>query len=446
MTIRRALASRTPALLQDQAFRRYWSGQTISMFGDQASSVALPLVAVLALHADAAQMGILGSLVWLPSLLFGLHAGAMVDRRGHRRVTMITADVGRAALLASIPVAYGFGVLTLWQLYAVAFGTGLLCVLFTVSDPALFVMLVRCDQYVDGTQLIYGSRALSFVGGPSIGGLLVQLLSAPVAVLADALSFLGSAFFLSRIRPAEPPPCRDDGALTAGARYIRRTAIIRAALIAFSTVNFFNFAFLALFALYAVRDLGVAPGLLGLVLGTGAVGGVAGALVARRLAARIGAGRVLTVCCFIYTAPLALVPLAGGPRPLVLAMLTAAWFVSGFGVMALDVSAGAIFASVIPDDLRSRVSGAFQAVNYGTRPVGALVGGFLATEIGLRSTLWVLVVGGMSAVLWLLPSPMSRYRLPTDPLSDAYRAPDYPDLSELITEPGDELTGEPVQV
>jgi len=278
MTLRRRIAARVPALLRDQAFRRYWSGQTISMFGDQISSIALPLVAVLTLHASPAQMGLLAALEWLPSLLFGLHAGALVDRRGHRRMTMITADVGRCALLASIPLCYALGALTLWQLYGAAFGTGLLSVLFTVCDPALFVTLVPDDQYVDGNSLIYGSRALSFVGGPSAGGALVQALSAPLAVLADAVSFLGSAFFLARIRPQEPPAAEPaKGALTAGVRYIRQTAIIRLALIAFSTVNFFNFVYFALFVLFATRYLHVVPGLLGLVLGVGAVGGVLGA-------------------------------------------------------------------------------------------------------------------------------------------------------------------------
>lgn len=390
------------------------------MFGDQISSIVLPLVAVLTLHVGPAQMGYLVALQWLPSLLFGLHAGAWVDRHGHRRAIMITADLGRAALLGSIPVCYALGVLTLAQLYGVAFGAGALSILFTVSDPTLFVALVPADRYVEGQSLVYGSRALSFVGGPSAGGLLVQLLTAPFAVVADALSFLGSAFFLSRIRPAEPPPqAADQGALTAGARFIRHSSIVRASLTAVATVNFFTLMFFALFVLYATRSLHVRSGLLGLVLGAGAIGGVLGALVTRRLAARIGVGRAYTIGCVIYTAPLALVPLAAGTQPVILAMLFAAEFCSGFGVMILDISIGAIFAAVIPDQLRSRVSGAFQAVNYGTRPVGAAVGGILASVIGLRPTLWIAAAGGVSGVLWLLPSPLPRFRMPDDSAGDA---------------------------
>ena len=167
-------AARIPALLRETEFRRYWSAQTISMFGDQVSGIAIPLVAVLVLHASAADMGYLTALIWLPSLLFGLHAGAWVDRRGHRRATMIAADLGRFALLASVPLAYALHVLTLGQLFGVAFAAGVLSVFFTVSDSALFVAVVPADRYLEGNSLLYASRALSFVGGPSLGGLLVQ--------------------------------------------------------------------------------------------------------------------------------------------------------------------------------------------------------------------------------------------------------------------------------
>jgi predicted MFS family arabinose efflux permease len=316
-------------------------------------------------------------------------------------------------LLASIPACYALGVLTVWQLYAVALGTGAFSVLFTVCQPTLFVSLVPGDAYLDGNSLIYGSRALSFTGGPSAGGILVELFGAPFAVAADALSFLGSAFFLGRIQVAEPCPAgRAPGALTAGARFIKGSPVIRWSLLAVALVNFFNFVFFALFVLYATRTLHVPPGLLGLVLGAGAIGGVLGALATRRLSERLGTGRLFTVSCLVFTAPLALAPLAGGPRPVILAMLFTAEFCSGFGVMALDITIGSIFAAVIPGQLRSRVMGAFQAVNYGTRPLGALAGGLLGTVLGLRATLWVGAIGGMAGFAVLLPSPLPRYRLP----------------------------------
>ena len=359
-------------------------------------------------------MGYLTALEWLPSLLFGLPAGAWVDRRGRRRRTMIAADLGRAALFASIPVCYALHVMTLAQLYLVTFGAGLLSIMFNVSDATLFVSIVAPERYVDGQSLIYGSRALSFVGGPSIGGVLVQVLSAPFAIVADALSFLGSAFFLRRIQPAEPPADDGEGSVLAGARFIAGSALVRASLIAVATINFFNLMFAALYLLYAVRVLHIKAGVVGVLVGAAAVGALLGSVVTKRIAARIGVGWAYTVGCLLFTAPLVLWPLAHGRMSLVLVTLFVAEFVSGFGVMVLDISIGAIFAAVIPDRLRSRVTGAFQAVNYGTRPLGALLGGLLGSVIGLRPALWIAALGGITGFALLLPTPLPRYRLPAE--------------------------------
>ncbi|HEY4461623.1 MAG TPA: MFS transporter [Streptosporangiaceae bacterium] len=405
---------RLPALLREQSFRRYWNARTVSMFGDQVSAIALPLVASLTLHASAAQMGYLTAAVWAPSLLFSVQAGAWADRHGRRRPIMIAADLGRAGLLATIPVCAALHVLTLAQLYVVAFGAGTLSAVFTVCDPALFVALAPRDRYVEGQTLVYASRALSFLGGPSLGGLLVQVLTAPLAMVADALSFLGSAFFLARLQPAEPPPeRRAGGPRGAGGRFIAGSPVVRAVLISAAVINFFDFVFVALFVLYVTRSLHVRPGLLGVILGAGAVGGVIGSVLTRPIAARIGIGWAYVAGCVIFPAPLVLVPMAGGRA--VLGFLFASEFVSGFGVMMLDISSGSIFAVAIPDRLRSRVNGAFQAVNYGTRPVGALAGGALGTLIGVRPALWIAAAGGLTGFLWLLPSPVPGFRMPSGP-------------------------------
>jgi MFS family permease len=402
-----------PALLRNQAFCRYWGASTVSMVGDQVSSIALPLTAVLVLHARAAEMGLLAALQWLPSLLFGLHAGAWADRHGRRRHTMIAADLGRALLLASIPLGYAIRVLTLWQMYITTFGVGTLSILFNVSDGTLFISIVPPSQYVDGQSLIYSSRALSFVGGPSIGGLLTQLLTAPFAVAADALSFLGSAFFLGRIRPEEPPPDDGSAGITAGLRFILDSSIVRATLTGIAVINFFHLMFDALFMLYAVSTLHVRPGMLGAVLGIGALGGFFGSVLTKRVAIRMGAGWSYVAGCLAFTAPLALIPLASVARGhSVIALLLLAEFVSGFGVMVLDISVSAIFAAVIPATMRSRVTGAFQAINFGTRPAGALLGGLLGTVLGLQHALWIAVAGGIFGALILLPSPLPRFRLP----------------------------------
>lgn len=400
-----------PLLRSNRPFRRFWAGETVSLFGDQISLLALPLVGVLVLHADAAHMGALYTAGLLPNLLFSLHAGALVDRRGERRRTMIAADLGRAAATATVPVAYAFGALTLWQLYVVAFVTGMLSVFFFVSYSGLFTSLVERDRYVEANSLLHGSRALSYVAGPSLSGVLVQLFSAPVALAADALSFVVSALFLGSIDPPEPETERAErGHLVAGARFIRRTPVLLASLVATAWINLFTFVFSALFVLYATRELGVRAGTLGLVLGAGALGGVLGAAVTRRAAARIGLGRAFAVGCFLFPVPLLLVPAAGGPRPLVLACLAAAEFGSGLGVMMLDISAGSIFQAVVPDRLRARFSGAYMVVNYGVRPVGSALGGALGATIGVRPTLWIAAGGAVLGVLALLPSPVVRMR------------------------------------
>jgi MFS family permease len=403
--------SRIPAALRERDFRRFWFGESVSLFGDQITLIALPLAGVLALHASAAEMGYLTAAEIAPALVFSLHAGAWLDRYGHRRETMIATVVGRAALLATIPAAYWLGILTLAQLYIVGFLIGTLSVFFFVAYTTLFVSLVPRERYLEANSLLNGSRAFSFVGGPSIGGLLVQALSAPGALIADAVSFLVSAFTLSSIKPVEPPiEEAQSGHVKAGLRYLWRSPVIRASLLATATINFFNFVFWALFILYANRTLGVTPGVLGLVLGAASIGGVTGSILAGRISRRFGVGPAFVASCVVFTAPLLLVPLAHGPYWLILALLFAAEFLSGFGVMILDIVGGSIKTALIPDRLRARVAGAYMVVNYGVRPVGALVGGALGTWIGLRSTLWIGTAAAIAGVLWLFPSPLMRMR------------------------------------
>ena len=400
-----------PAALRERDFRRFWIGETVSLFGDQITLIALPLAGVLALHASAAEMGYLTAAGIAPALFFSLHAGAWVDRRGRRRQTMIGAALGRAALLVTIPVGYWLGALTLGQLYVVSFLIGTLAVIFFVSYTTLFVSLVPRERYLEANSLLNGSRAFSFVGGPSVGGLLVQSLSAPGALLVDAVSFLASAFSLRSIEPVEPPTEKAGrGHVKAGMRYLWRSAIVRASLLATATINFFNFVFWALFVLYATRVLGVRPGVLGLVLGAASVGGVIGSIFTGRISRRIGVGPAFVLGCVLFPAPLVLVPLAGGSRWTILACLFAAEFLSGFGVMILDIVGGSIKTALIPDRLRARVAGAYMVVNYGVRPLGALLGGALGTWIGLRPTLWFASTAAIAGVLWLVPSPLWRMR------------------------------------
>jgi MFS family permease len=401
-----------PAILRENLnFRRYFIGQSVSMLGDQVTLIALPLTAVLALHATAGQMGALTTAYLIPNLLLSLHAGAWVDRRGRRRQVMLVTDILRGAFIVTIPVAYALGHLTWTQLYIVAFATGSLSVFFYVAYGAFFQVVVPREDYVQANSLIHGSRGFSFLAGNSIGGILVQVLRGPYALALDAVSFLWSAIFLGKIDAEEPPGTpHEHGALLSGVKWIRHNAIIRAELLGVATLNLFNFMYFALFLLYATRSLGVRPATLGIVLGAASVGTLMGSFVTARLSRRFGVGPAFIAGCFLFPAPLILVPAAGGPHWLVLALLFVAEFTSGVGLMLLDIMAGSISAATVPTALRSRVSGAFMVVNYGVRPLGTSLGGVLGATLGVRPTLWIATVGALLGLLFYIPSPIPKLR------------------------------------
>ena len=417
----RALRLRTarliPSLLRDAVdFRRLWIGQSISVFGDEISHLGVPLVAVLVLGADAAQMGLLTAVGLLPHLLFSMPAGILLDRVHRRRRVMIWADLGRAALIGSIPVAYVLGVLSMGQLYVVGFLSGTLSVLFDLSWATVFNAVVHRDRFVEAMSLLNGSRSLAFVAGPTIGGALVQALGAPLAMLMDALSYLGSVVFLRRIQAPEPPVEHETGSvrerLLAGLRFILVDPIMRPTLLAVATINLFNLAFSALFILYATVELGVSPGVLGLALGMGAVGGVIGAVIASRVGRRIGLGPAYALGCLLFPVPLILVPLASPdmPMPVILALLFFSEFWAGMGVMILDINAGTIIQARTPDRIRGRSTGAFRFINYGVRPIGALLGGILGGVLGVREALFIVTIAASTGVLWLVGTRVLRMR------------------------------------
>jgi MFS family permease len=401
-----------PTILRENLnFRRYFIGQSVSMLGDQVTLIALPLTAVLALHATAGQMGALTTAYLIPNLLLSLHAGAWVDRRGRRRQVMLVTDILRGAFIVTIPVAYALGHLTWTQLYIVAFATGSLSVFFYVAYGAFFQVVVPREDYVQANSLIHGSRGFSFLAGNSIGGIMVQVLRGPYALALDAVSFLWSAIFLGKIDAEEPPGTpHEHGALLSGVKWIRHNAIIRAELLGVATLNLFNFMYFALFLLYATRSLGVRPATLGIVLGAASVGTLMGSFVTARLSRRFGVGPAFIAGCFLFPAPLILVPAAGGPHWLVLTLLFVAEFTSGVGLMLLDIMAGSISAATVPTALRSRVSGAFMVVNYGVRPLGTSLGGVLGATVGVRPTLWIATVGALLGLLFYIPSPIPKLR------------------------------------
>jgi MFS family permease len=402
---------RSPLLHENRSFRHYFVGQSVSLLGDQITLLALPLTAVLVLHASAGEMGALTTAYLIPNLLFALHAGVWVDRSGQRRRAMLVADLGRALLIATIPIAYIAGGLTWPQLYGVSFLLGSLSVMFAVAAGGFFQTIVPREHYVVANSLLNGARGASFLVGTSLGGVLVQLLRGPYALAADAASFLWSALFLSRIDAEEPPGApAESGGLGAGLRWVRDNPIIRSELLGVATLNLFNFMYFALYVLYATRYLHVRPASLGILMGVAAFGTLGSAYFTGRIAARIGIGPAFILGCFAFPAPLILVPAAGGPHWLVLLLLFTAELLSGIGLMLLDILAGTISAAVIPTEVRSRVSGAFQFVNYGIRPIGTTLGGVLGATIGVHTTLWIATVGALAGLLFLLPSPIRTLR------------------------------------
>ena len=387
------------------------------MLGDQIAAIALPLTAVIALDATPAQMGALTTAYLLPNLLFSLHAGVWVDRSGRRREVMLFADVARGILTATIPIAFALGGLTWGQLYGISFLLGCASVFFYVSYGGFFQTIVAREDYVDANTLLNGSRGFSFLAGTSLGGILVQLLRGPFALALDAGSFFWSALFLRKIdAPDAPGADRETGGLTTGLRWIRNNPIMRAELLGVATINLFNFVYWAMFLLYASRYLHVAPATIGIVLGVAAVGTLVASALVRPIARAIGVGPGFLIGCFVFTAPLLLVPVAqGSPHRLVIALLFTAEFISGMGLMFLDSLAGVIQAALVPPVVRSRVSGAFVVVNYGVRPLGTALAGVLGTTIGVHSTIWIGAGGALLGMAFLLPSPIRHIREVPEP-------------------------------
>lgn len=410
--------ARPVSLWRDRRFGAFWTGYTVSQLGDRVTELALPLIAVVMLGATAGQLGLLTAAVWLPSLL-SLFVGAWVDQRARKRRLMVLADLARAVVLLSLPVAYLLDAVTFTQLIVVALLTGAGGVLFNMAYPSFFVALVERNSYLDVNSKLSTSRAASFVVGPALGGALISAVTAPVAVLVDAVSFVASGVLIGRLRVDERAPDRQDQAtlgrrVVDGLRFIARHEILRASLGCSTTLNLFTFIANALLVLFASRQLGLPAGVIGLAFGIGAAGGLVGAVLAPVVGRRIGIGRAIVVGAILFPAPFALVAAAGGSMWTKAAVLSAAELLSSIGVMLFDVNQNALRASVTPDELRGRVAGAYSAVNYGVRPLGAVLGGALGTTLGLRPTLLIAAVGGTAAFLWLLPSPIPRVAdLPT---------------------------------
>jgi len=396
-------------LWRDREFRTFWSAQTVSEFGDRITELALPLIAVTMLDATPAEVGFLTAAVWLPNVV-SLFIGTWVDQQRDKKALLIAADLVRTIVLLSLPVVYWLGWLSLWHLFAIAILAGTAHVVFNTANSAFFVRLVSADKFLEANSKLSATRSFSFMAGPAVGGLLIQWITAPFAMIVDALTFVWSAFQLARLKTTsgEVPPTEEPMLIRAkaGMVYVMRHTLIRASLFCATTLNFFTFFGNALLILFASRNLGLDAGTIGLAFGIGAAGGLVGAALARPLTARLGAGRLVAISCVMFPSALAIIALTDGPVWMRVTILIVGQFISSFSVMTFDIPLMSMQAKSIHDEMRSRVTGAFLSVNFGVRPLGAIFGGLLGSWIGPRETLIVAAVGAALSVLWLIWSPI----------------------------------------
>ncbi len=398
-------------------FLRLWSGQTISQVGSQISGLALPLAAILVLDASAFQVASLATVEFLPFLLFALPAGVWVDRL-RRRPILILTDLCRAVLLASIPAAYFLDALTIWQLYVVGFLVGTCTVFFDVSYQSYLPSLVRRDQLVEGNSLLELSANAAQASGPGFAGILVGLITAPYAILVDAISFLGSACLLLTIRAREEPPVKTEHPnmrreLAEGLRYLLGHRYWRPISVSVALANFFWTMAGSIVLVYLVRTLGMSPELIGIVFTIGSLGGLAGALTAGRISGRIGVGPTIVGSAVLFGPALLLVPLApqSSPEP----FLVASFLVAGAGATLFRITGLSLMQTLTPERLLGRLNASRRFIVWGTIPLGSLVGGALASWIGLRPTLWVGALGACVSFLPVALSPIRHIReMPTE--------------------------------
>lgn len=407
-----------PSLWRDRGFVLLWGGQGASEIGSSVTAIALPLVAVVFLKCTPFQVGVLTALNTLPFLLVALPAGAIVDRRRRHRV-MMWCDLGRFLALATLPLATVPGLrITYPHLLAVALVTGVLGVFFDVAYRSYLPVLLEQQDLAEGNRLLSTTESLAHFAGPSIGGVVIGWLGAARAIALDAASYGVSALSLALIRRPEPEPVprtrertmrreiREGLAFVLGHPVLRRVMAASAAANFFGTVNF------AVEMLFLVRVLHASPTTVGWVLSLSALGGASGALIAPRLAARIGTARIIWFALLVIGLPAVAMPLA---RPGWGVLLYAGGlFFFMMSVVTYNVAQLSYRQAATPPELLGRMNASIRFIVWGSMPFGAAVGGLLGSHLGIRATMWVALVGGRCAGLFILLSPLRRLRdLPT---------------------------------
>ncbi|HTZ27272.1 MAG TPA: MFS transporter [Streptosporangiaceae bacterium] len=418
-------APRRATLWHNPDFARLWIGTTASYFASQVSLLALPLTAVLALAASSAQVGYLSAVIQLPYLLISLFAGVVVDRV-RRRNLLVGADLGRAAVLGVVPALYWLHELGLTWLYAVGFVAGCGTVLFDVASQAYLPRLVDRQDLGAGNSMLSVSQSAATIGGPAIGGVLVQWLTAPVSVCASSISYLLSVINIWLIRHREPAAEAPGGGGTAGTLHqvreglgvVFRNEPLRTMTLMASTFNLCNAAFDVVFVQYMPRTLKMHPAEIGLVFAAVGPGFLFGAVLARKLPGVLGYGRTTFLCAAVANLVMPLIALTRGGGVLTTGILMAILFVfASFGV-ASNVTVLTIRQSLAPDRLQGRVAATNRFAALGIAPLGALLGGALGVLLGLRLTVLITTLGFSLALIPLSMSSLVRLRskLP-DPIS-----------------------------
>jgi MFS family permease len=414
MTSTPATAQRpvTGRLWRHRDFRRLWAAQTVSRFGSMVSELALPLTAILVVHASTLQVGLLTAVESIAFLLVGLPAGAWVDRMRTRQVLIVT-DVLRAIALASIPLAAWFDVLTMAQLYVVALGTGVCTVFFDIGFQSYLPQLVDRSDLVDGNAKLQVSESIAQIAGPSLGGLLVQALTAPYAVLVDAVSFVFSALWVGRIDARSPKPRREPERslvreIGAGVRFVFGNRILRAIVTSTAIINLFHPIGFAVYVLLLARTLHLSPMLIGLITAVASVGALLAAMSASRLAARFGPGRTMVVALLLCGPASFVIPFV--ERNWSLLLLTVSQGLYAACVVTYNITQVSLRQAVCPPNLLGRMNATVRFVVWGLIPIGAAIGAVLGTWLGLRPTLLISAIGVSFGFLPVLLSPARKVR------------------------------------
>ncbi|WP_372440852.1 MFS transporter [Actinacidiphila acididurans] len=400
-------------LWRDADFRRLCAGQTASQLGEHASLVVLPLIAVLTLNTDAGRLGVLRAVEQAPILLLSLFAGAWVDR-WRTRTVMVLADAGRATALGAAVVAGVLGVLGLPALLVVAFAVGALSVFFDVAYQASLVRLVRRDQLLRGNSALEGSRSAAQIGGPALGGTLVSLLSAPIAIASSALFFVLSFLSIRQIRRPEAIPQRAERPrrvrrrIQEGLRFVVGDPLLRAVGLASAAFQFSLATMMTVYLLFLPRVLHLPGTAVGLALAATGPGALLGSLLAGRLPNRFGYGVVLVTSAALGDGVMLCVPPLHGPAAVTVPVLVAVNFVFGAIGQLVDVTVMAVRQAVTPDDMQGRAAATITFVGMGLTPIGSLLGGFLAQRWGLRTGLLVTAAGMLLSPAVMALSPLAR--------------------------------------